>query len=322
MSAPEPEPVDVPPARGMRLPWAGLPDSVQDVVNAMLGSPVTAAVNEPGGFSPGVAARVACTNGRRAFVKAVGPEPNPTSPELHRREARILAALPARAPVPRLLGVHDDGTWVVLVIEEVAGRQPAVPWVRAELDRVLAAMSALAEYLTPSPVADASRFVEVHRHWFTRWAEMADRPPSDLSAWERDHIERLAGSAERIDELVAGDTLCHVDVRADNLLLTDDGAVTVVDWPWACVGPSWLDLVLLALNVGLHGGGDPELIVTEHPLTRAVERERVTALLCGLAGFFAWERRQPAPPGLPTLRAFQSAHERVVVEWLARRTSW
>ena len=84
----------------------------------------------------------------------------------------------------------------------------------------------------------------------------------------------------------------------------------------------WLDLVLLAVTVGLNGGGDPEQIVAEHPLTRGVEAERVTTLLCGLAGFFAWESRQPAPPGLATLRAFQAAHERVVVEWLARRTSW
>ena len=315
-------PADVPPASGQRLPWADLPSSVRASVSDLLGSTVTSAANEPGGFSPGVAARVSCADGRRAFVKAVGSKPNATSPDLHRREARILAALPAAAPVPRLLGFHDDGDWVALVIEEVAGRQPSVPWVGAELDRVLAALSDLAESLTPSPVADAEAFAESHHHWFTRWAEMAARPPRDLGVWEGRNLERLAGTAAGIDGAMAGDTLCHVDLRADNLLLTDDGGVVVVDWPWACLGPPWLDLVVLAVNVGLNGGGDPEQIVSEHPLTRGVEAERVTTLLCGLAGFFAWERRQPAPPGLPTLRAFQAAHERVVVDWLARRTSW
>lgn len=321
-SEPAPVPAEVPPAVGVRLPWADLPSSVRGAVGDVLGSPVAEAVSQEGGFSPGVAARVRCANGRRAFVKAIGAKPNTVGAALHRREARILAALPAVAPVPRLLGVHDDGKWVALIIEEVDGRQPSLPWVRDELDRVLAALTTLAGCLTPSPLADAETFSESHSHWFTSWTRMAARPPADLAGWERRNLERLAGTAGRVGELGAGDTLCHVDVRADNLLLTADGGVAVVDWPWACIGPHWLDVVLLSVNVGLNGGGSPEEIVTGHPLSRGVEPDHVTALLCGLAGFFAEESRQPAPPGLPTVRAFQAAHERVVVDWLARRTGW
>ena len=46
------------------------------------------------------------------------------------------------------------------------------------------------------------------------------------------------------------------DIRADNLLLTPDGTVRIVDWPWACVGPAWLDAALLLVNVRLFGGQD------------------------------------------------------------------
>ena len=93
------------------------------------------------------------------------PTPNRDAPRFHRREARIAAALPAGAPVPRLLWSYDEGGdgWVVLVFEDVEGRHPAVPWQPDELDRVLEALDALAESLTPSPVSeDVAGPVE---HW-------------------------------------------------------------------------------------------------------------------------------------------------------------
>ena len=60
-------------------------------------------------------------NGQSLFVKAVGPEPNPDAPLFHRREARIVAALPATVAVPRLRWTFDegDGGWVVLVFDVV-----------------------------------------------------------------------------------------------------------------------------------------------------------------------------------------------------------
>jgi hypothetical protein len=44
-------------------------------------------------FSPGLAARIACYDGRRWFVKAASGQVNPGTPRLHRQEAGILAAL-------------------------------------------------------------------------------------------------------------------------------------------------------------------------------------------------------------------------------------
>jgi len=84
-------------------------------------------VTQPGGFSPGLAARLRTTDGRRVFVKAVSEAGNPDSPDIHRREARVVAALPAEAPVPRLLWSHDEGGWVVLCFEDIDGRLPAQP---------------------------------------------------------------------------------------------------------------------------------------------------------------------------------------------------
>src|SRR3954471_12250905 len=108
-------------AAGVRLPFENTPAAVRTWVDRALGSTVVSAATQPGGFSPGVAARLVTAAGRRAFVKAVSAEANPHSPGMHRREARITTALPAEAPVPQLLASYDDGTWVALLLQDIEG---------------------------------------------------------------------------------------------------------------------------------------------------------------------------------------------------------
>ena len=69
-----------PPARGERLAWEGLPGEVRAAIEQRLGAPVARTVTKPGGFSPGLAARLELEDGRRVFAKAVGPEPNRPTP--------------------------------------------------------------------------------------------------------------------------------------------------------------------------------------------------------------------------------------------------
>ena len=140
-----------PPATGARLAWHDMPQRIRAAIEAHLGSAVVEVISQPGGFSPGVAARLLTADGRRVFAKAVGPEPNPHSAGMHRREIAIAAALPRSAPVSRLLWSYDEGEpdaagaggWVALLFEDVPGRQPAQPWQPAELDRVCAALVAI-----------------------------------------------------------------------------------------------------------------------------------------------------------------------------------
>ena len=100
--------------------WAAVKDR--------LGSTVVSATSQLAGFSPGVAARLETEDGRRFVVKAAGPEPNPLTPEAHRREARVVAAARGRFRVPpAVVPRRGRGGWVVLVFEDVEGRNPAVP---------------------------------------------------------------------------------------------------------------------------------------------------------------------------------------------------
>jgi aminoglycoside phosphotransferase (APT) family kinase protein len=301
---------------GIRIGWRDLPVPVRHAVEAIIGGTVVEATSQPGGFSPGSADRVRTADGRRAFVKAVSPAQNPQSPDLHRREARVAAGLPASAPAPRLLGRYDDGTWVALVLQDVEGRHPATPWRPDELARVLDTLGRLARSLTPSPLPDLNTAAQSLAGDFAGWRRVAADPPDDLDPWVRARLHDLCALADRGLAALDGDTLVHTDIRADNLLLGPDGAVTVVDWPWACRGPAWLDTVLLLVNVRLFGGHDTGPLLARCAASTGAEHGDLLAALAGFAGYFADAARQPPPPGLPTLRAFQRAQADAVVAWL------
>jgi aminoglycoside phosphotransferase (APT) family kinase protein len=153
------------------------------------------------------------------------------------------------------------------------------------------------------------------------WRRLRKDRPARLDAWSTRHLDRLADLEAEAPSAVAGDALLHLDVRADNLLLTPE-RVLVVDWPHARVGAPWVDLVFFAPSVAMQGGPPPEELLARHPYARRAGTEALTAVVAAMAGFFTREGLQPAPPGLPTLRAFQAAQGDVARSWLARRTGW
>ncbi len=303
-------------ASGVRIGWAQLPRDVRRAVEDIIGGAVVEAVSQPGGFSPGTADRVRTRDGRRAFVKAVSPAQNERSPDMHRREARVTAALPAGVPAPRLLGCYDDGHWVALVLQDIDGRHPVTPWLPDELETVLATLDAFARAATPAPVPGLRPAAELLATDFAGWRRVSADPPADLHPWVERHLDRLCALADRGLAALAGETLVHTDIRADNLLLDPRGAVTIVDWPWACRGPAWLDALLLLVNVRLFGGHDTRALLARLAASTGADRNDMIAVLAALAGFFTDAARQPPPVGLPTVRAFQRAHADAVRSWL------
>src|SRR4030088_343811 len=141
-----------PPASGVRVHWDDLPDHVRDAIEERIGGRVVEALTQPSGFSPGLAARLRTSDGRRCFVKAVSERANPDTPGIHRREAVVVAGLPPGVAVPQLLWTYDQGGWVALGFTDIDGRTPAQPWQPHELDMVIAGLQRLHEMLTPSPV--------------------------------------------------------------------------------------------------------------------------------------------------------------------------
>ena len=296
------------PAVGVRIGWRDLPRRLHDAVAEILGAPVREAQSQSGGFSPGSADRVVTTSGGRAFVKAVSPDQNRVSVDMARIEARVAAGLPPETPAPALLGTYDDGHWVVLVFEDVDGRHPRTPWVEAELDAAVRGLTELARTLTPCPLPDLPPASERLATDFGGWSRIAANPPADLEPWLFPRLDEWVTRSTRALESLTGDTLVHCDVRADNMLYTAAGDVVFVDWPWACVGPAWLDMSQLALNVLVYGGDGDALLPPQG-----------VDVVIGFVGYLLDRSRDEPPPSLPTVRAFQRAQADALLPWMRAR---
>jgi aminoglycoside phosphotransferase (APT) family kinase protein len=303
-----------------RLAWDALPAWLRRSIERRLGAGVERADTQPRGFSPALASRLRLDHGGRFFVKAIAPDAESGAPggqDLYRREARIAARLPDGAPAPRLVASWEEGGWVVLVFEDVDGRHPALPWDLAELAAVLDAMSMLTDRLTPSPVDVPPAGVPGGRNG---WVQLAEDPSrldrlAGLDPWVRSNLDRLATTSSASPETFSGSTLLHMDIRADNILLTRSGVV-FVDWPHARIGGPWVDLVFFLPSVAMQGGPDPDSLFWPHPSARRVDPAAVIAVLAGLTGFFIHGATEDPPPGLPTLRQFQLAQGIEALRWL------
>jgi Phosphotransferase enzyme family len=304
-----------------RVPWHELPAAVRSWARDVLGAAVVTAVSQPGGFSPGAASRLTLADGRRAFIKAVCGSANPDSPDMHRSEARIAAALPPGVPAPEFLGGFDDGEWVALLFRDADGRQPGQPWQLPDLERVITSLDTLHELLTPSPLTAVPGVAEQYESSLSGWRQLAEAGGGGLGEWSGRNLESLADLESGWAAAAAGTTLLHGDVRADNVLITAAGVI-FVDWPAACIGAPLFDVVAFAPSVAMQGGPDPDWIVARSRSAAAADPGAITAVVAAVAGYFTRQALLPPPPGLPTVRAFQAAQGQHARQWLRLRTGW
>jgi Phosphotransferase enzyme family len=306
--------------------WSDLPDLVRRQIECLLGGTVIGAQNCEGGFSPGFASRLTLASGTRAFVKAIDAAAWPTQAPIYRDEARIAvglsaamaadAALAESVPVPRFLGWRDDGSFVILAFECVAGHEPARPWRAAELAQVATAVCRMSAALTPSPLAVSGDQPRVGG-----WAEFSNDPMATaqlaaVSPWAARHLHRLI-LAERHGLVAAkGTALVHFDALPHNILLTGT-QVLLVDWPHARLGAPVIDL-LMVLASAAADGIDPDPVLRAQPITDVTDTD-VTAVLAALTGFWLAGALQPMPPGLGPIAAAKLHLGRGALWWLQRR---
>jgi hypothetical protein len=299
-------------AVGVRTPYEAVPAVVRSWVDRTLGSSVVSAATQQGGFSPGVAARLVTASGRRAFVKAVGPELNPKTPDLFRNEIAVMQGIAARSlpHAPVLYDVYDDGAWVGLLLEDIDGYLPPHPWQASDAFRVLDALAELTEALQPSPWPDAPVAAVRSEAFLSRWDQVITDGLAvpDWIAGREQELAELARTG--LVALAKGDGLAHWDLRADNMLLTED-RVVFVDWAHAALAAPWADTVIL--HGDMYGSVDlPDLPADDG----------ITGFLAGISGGLWWGCNQPPPPGLPTIRGWQRETALVFLGWLRERLGW
>jgi aminoglycoside phosphotransferase (APT) family kinase protein len=264
--------------------------------------------------------RAELADGRLVFIKAAGESLNPESPMMHRRESAVLGVLPPIVPAPHLIGFVDDGDWVALLIEWVDGRSPNATDPH-DVQRLLNVLHRLADETRGIQIDGIRSVAEAHHELFGHWLHLAADPPPGLDAWSRRHLERLTELDTQTLNATAGGHLVHLDVRTDNVLLATDGPTgdVLVDWPGASLGAPWVDLVSLLPALQLDGGPPPAEVLPTTSLGRHADPDAVDIFVVSLAGYFTHMSLLPAPPGLPTVRAFQAAQGEIARAWAARR---
>ena len=134
----------------------------------------------------------------------------------------------------------------------------------------------------------------------------------------------------RVGELVLaaegrfdGNTLCHGDLRPDNLLMSAAAGVasvaTVVDWNWVGAAAPWVDWVGLLPPMAAQGV-ETDRLMASSPLTRDADAEAVDYFLATIAAYMLGGYRKEPPPGCtPALRQHQLFMAHLFLEFLRRR---
>jgi aminoglycoside phosphotransferase (APT) family kinase protein len=313
--------VNSPTRTAVRPSWDELPRSLRDGLADRLGA-ITSARVQGGGFTPGLAARLQLASGERLFAKGI-PAEHPLAGK-YRTEADTARLLPATAPAPRLRWHGDIAGWAVLAFDDIDGRHADLSPGSPDVGPVVAAVAALASVLTPCPVPAAPPAAADLAGLVHGWRELAAAPEAVLDDWTCRHLDDLAAAETRWLATADGKTLVHGDINSSNLLITGDRSVFLIDWAQPVCGAAWLDIADLVPHLILagHTPARAEQALAAVPGWRNADPDIITSYAIAFAGYWTRMSRQPAPPGVPNLRAYQARAAIAALTWVAYRTGW
>lgn len=272
-------------------------------VAEILGASVVERRAATGGYTPAERWVLRLDDGRSVFVKAAV---NDLTAGWLRKEVRLYREL--RAPfMPELIGWADEDGRPMLILEDLSACTWPPPWTDGRVDAVLRSLKELAA--TPPPgwlnVSSQGEYIS------DGWARVAadPRPLLGTGMVTRDWLDEVLPAMLAVagPEVIAGDRLCHFDVRSDNLCFRDDGSAVLVDWNLAEVGNPRLDLAFWLPSLALEGGPAPDVIMPDG----APEAVMV-------AGYFASRAGLPMIPDAPRVREAQRRQLSVALPWACR----
>jgi Phosphotransferase enzyme family len=305
----------------LRPSWQELPRSLRNGLADRLGAIITARVQD-GGFTPGLAVRLRLASGEQLFAKGI-PATHPLAGK-YRTEADTARHLPAAVPAPRLRFDGLIGGWVVLVFDDIDGRHADLSPGSADVGLVVAAVAALEGALTPCPAPAAPPAAADLAGLVHGWRELAASPGAVADGWARRHLDDLAAAETRWLAAADGKTLVHGDINASNLLVTGTRSVFLIDWAQPVCGAAWLDVADLIPHLILagHAPARAEQALAAVPAWRDADPAVITSYAIAFVGYWTRMSRQPAPPGVPHLRAYQARAATAATTWAAYRTGW
>ena len=306
-------------ADGQRPEWEKVPEAVRGYVEKRVKAKVVGAHTGSGGYTSGLASRLQLDDGSWVFVKGVPA--GHVLEKVYRGEVRLTSALPAGAPVPRLLWscLPQDGPgWVLLCLEDLPGGHPDLSAGSDEVAELVATLGKLAAAVTPSPLPKTPQAAELMGPSLACWRKLADDVPADLDPVMLRNLGTLAGLERTWERYARGATLLHTDVRADNVMRRDDGQLTIIDWDFPRQGAAWIEGVFLVPRLVMEGHTPGAARALAAPLLEDAEEEAVVSLAVALAGHWEFCGRQRPMPGVPGLRALQQATAVAAWAWVAQ----
>jgi hypothetical protein len=298
--------------------WFDLPASARTGIERRLGAAVSAFDPAAGGFSDGVLG-LGMAAADRVFIKAV-PSDSSSAAD-YRTEAAVSQILPPGVPTPRLRFTFEQHGWLILCFDAVDGRHPAEPWRAGQLEAVLQTLHTCENALSSAALPRLPTVADRMRGRCRTWRSLAETGIhnqlglDDLSAWERDHLDRLAQVEDGWEREIVGEDLLHFDRRFDNIMLGPGETVWFLDWGRACTGPRWVDVVGLLLESDL-GAIDAPATFAAHTRGSSPDNRAVDAFLVALAS--NW-RHSATTPHAPDLRARRIRSRNQTLAWLAHR---
>ncbi len=204
--------------------------------------------------------------------------------------------------------VHHEAGHAVLVMDHVAG-STVYDLARAPTGDELAMLLEQAARLHTAPVPHEPMFVD--DPWAITNLVLLARQTTELLDVEQQHlIDRAVAAIEGVDRAALPTALIHADLTQGNVLLSDDGVVTVLDFGVANRFPRVQELAVVAANL-THGDPTPlperaeriahlysttspiPLSETEHVAMRAYCR--AAAAMEFLAALREWHRGNDSP---------------------------
>lgn len=271
----------------------------------------TAVASRPvaGGYTQARREVLAFDDGATAFVKTAV---DAMTAQWLRQEAKIYDALNGAPFLPERLA-FVDGEFPALVLEDLSGAswpratEGVSPWTPARIESVLSTLAQVRRATPPAGLPPLTDDLEE----LASWERVAADPEEFLALglctpdWLEAALPDLVAAERAV--VAEGESLCHVDVRSDNLCFLPDGRCVLVDWNWARRGNGEIDIAGWLPSLQAEGGPLPETILPDAAPWAAL-----------LAGFWAQRAGAPPPPTAPQVRVIQKRQLGCAFPWAIR----
>jgi hypothetical protein len=269
-------------------------------IERLIGAKVESYTPVAGGYS--LATRLLCRTTTTSFFAKIGA--TPLTSQFLRREIHVYNNVSGEF-MPKLVAWEDHESAPILVLEDLSAAQWPPPWDERRVELVLAQLHAMHH----TPVSLAS-YAQVHGVRGSDWQAVAADPAPFLAldladgCWLAKALPLLIHYEARCS--TDGESLAHLDLRSDNICVTERRAI-FVDWNHACVSNPVLDLGFWLPSLAYEGGPAPERILPDAP-----------AIAARVSGFFAARAGLPGIEDAPRVRVVQRQQLETALPWVAR----